>query len=98
MSSPPICKARRQSPSQDLGNNPLSEASILDDPYLAPPLKPPIITSKERFLKALRCTFIQMRALIHSGSSFSWLFKKLPGYYKVNLLGDDGDDLLMISS
>ncbi|GET01770.1 hypothetical protein GLOIN_2v1788498 [Rhizophagus clarus] len=80
----------------DLGNDPLSDVSILDDPYLAPPLKPPIVTSKERFLKALSRTVIQMRALIHSGSSFSWLFKKLPGYYKVNLLGD-GDDLLMIS-
>ncbi|GES81975.1 hypothetical protein GLOIN_2v1788498 [Rhizophagus clarus] len=47
MSSPPTCKVRRQSPSQDLGNDPLSEALILDDPYLAPPLKPPIVMSKE---------------------------------------------------
>ncbi|GES80585.1 hypothetical protein RCL_jg10904.t1 [Rhizophagus clarus] len=75
-----------------------AEASILDDPYLAPPLKPPIITSsKDRFLKALNRTFLQIRALIHSSSSFSWLFKKLPDFYKVNLLGDE-DDLLLISS
>ncbi|GET04444.1 hypothetical protein RCL_jg7854.t1 [Rhizophagus clarus] len=97
MSSPLACKARRQSPLQDLGNDPLSDASILDDLYLASQLKPPIITCKECFLKAFSRTFIQMRALIHSGSSFSWLFKKLLGFYKVNLLGD-GDDLLMISS
>ncbi|GBB92496.1 hypothetical protein RclHR1_20150001 [Rhizophagus clarus] len=97
MSSPPACKARRRSPLQNLRNDPLSDASILDDPYLAPPLKPPIVTCKEHFLKVLGRTFIQMRALIHSDSSFSWLFKKLPDFYKVNLLGD-GDDLLMIRS
>ncbi|GES89334.1 hypothetical protein RCL_jg26966.t1 [Rhizophagus clarus] len=97
MSSPPICKSRKQSPHRTPGDDSPSDTLILDDPYLAPPLKPPIITSKERFLKALDRTFIQMRALVHSGSSFSWLFKKLPGFYKVDLLGD-GDGLLMISS
>ncbi|GBC08846.1 hypothetical protein RclHR1_08410019 [Rhizophagus clarus] len=97
MSSSPICRTRRWSPHHELDDDSLAEASILNDPYLAPPLKLPITTSKERFLKMLDRTFNQMRALIHSGSSFSWLFKKLPGFYKVNLLGD-GNDLLLISS
>ncbi|GES81347.1 hypothetical protein RCL_jg11962.t1 [Rhizophagus clarus] len=96
MSSLSIHKSRQRSPSQVLSDDPSAEASILDDPYLAPPLIPPIITSKDQFLKALDRTFLQMRALIHSGSSFSWLFKKLPGFYKINLLGD-GDDLLLTS-
>ncbi|GES88266.1 hypothetical protein RCL_jg5184.t1 [Rhizophagus clarus] len=97
MSSPPVCKSRKRSPHRIPGDDFLSDTLILDDPYLVPPLKPPIITSKERFLKALDRTFIQMRALVHSGSNFSWLFNKLSGFYKVDLLGD-GDGLLMISS
>ncbi|GES78234.1 hypothetical protein RCL_jg94.t1 [Rhizophagus clarus] len=97
MSSPPVCKSRKRSPLRTSGDDFPSDTLILDDPYLAPPLKPPIITSKEQFLKALDRTFKQMRALVHSGSSYSWLFKKLLGFYKVDLLGD-GDGLLMIRS
>ncbi|GBB93794.1 hypothetical protein RclHR1_22300001 [Rhizophagus clarus] len=87
MSSPPVGKSRRRSSSQTPADDFSPDASILDDLYLAPLLKPPIITSKERFLNALERSFKQMRALIHSGSSFLWLFKKLSGFYKVDLLG-----------
>ncbi|GES98644.1 hypothetical protein RCL_jg5522.t1 [Rhizophagus clarus] len=97
MSSPPVCKSRRRSLLRTPGDDFPLDTLILNDPYLAPLLKPPIVTSKERFLIAFDRTFKQMQALIHSGSSFLWLFKKLSGFYKVDLLGD-GDGLLMISS
>jgi len=59
----------------------MKDPEILDDPYIPPPMKPPLETKRNRFERLWKSSIPQIYLLIQKSLRYSWNFTQSKGLY-----------------
>ena len=66
---------------QQLTHNHMDDPEILDDPYISPPLKPPIETKRDKFERIWKSSIPQINLLIQNSFHYTWNFVQSKSLY-----------------
>src|SRR6266536_3539360 len=64
-----------------LVNDQIDDPEILDDPYISPPLKPPLETKRDKFERIWKSSISQINLLIQKSLRYQWNFAQSKGLY-----------------
>ena len=58
-----------------------TRSEILDDPYIPPPIKPPIESKRDKFERIWKASILQNKLIITNNFRYSWNFIQSKGTY-----------------
>ena len=74
-------KRKSSHPNRQSTHNHTDDPDILDDPYIPPPLKPPIETKRDKFERIWKSSIPQINLLIQNSFRHTWNFVQSKSLY-----------------